>query len=91
MRLELINFQTTHDNDDSILNTKNFAYFMRDQGKNYDKFMESVELAKKAIFNNVICEILKEKAIKGIKVIINDQNQLDHSTKEFKEFLKYKN
>ncbi|MFX1600643.1 MAG: hypothetical protein ACFFB6_08615 [Promethearchaeota archaeon] len=53
--------------------------------------MESVELARKAIFNNEICKILKEKAIKGIKVIINDQNQLDHSTKEFKEFLKYKN
>lgn len=91
MRLELINFQTPHDNNDFILDTKNFAYFMRNQGKNYDKFMESVGLAKKAIINNEIHEIIKEKAIEGIKVIINDQNQLDHSTKEFKEFLNYKN
>ncbi|UCD00441.1 MAG: hypothetical protein JSV23_05985 [Promethearchaeota archaeon] len=58
------------------------------KGNTYDKFMETVDLAKTAIHNDEAREILKEKAIESIETIKNDQNDLHYSTKEF---LKNKN
>ena len=53
--------------------------------------METVDLAKKAIYDEDAQEILKEKAVESINVIKNDKNHLDNSTKEFVELIKENN
>jgi len=55
------------------------------QGDTCDEFMETVDLARKAIYDEDAREILKEKAVESISFI---KNHLDNSTKEFAEYLK---
>ncbi len=86
-----IEYQAPHHNNIFILDTKNFALFMGYQEKVYDEFMETVELTKKAIYDEDSREILREKAIESIEVIKNKRNQLDNSTKEFEELMKENN
>ena len=61
------------------------------QGDIYHEFMETVDLAKKSIYDEDAREILKEKAVESISVIKNDKNHLDNSTKEFVELIKENN
>lgn len=53
------------------------------EGKIYDDSKESVDLARNAIYNSEAREILIEKAIENIEYIKDNQNNLNHSTKEF--------
>ena len=82
-----VEYQVPHERNIFILDPNNFAQFMGYQGDTLEEFMETVNLAKKAIYNEGAREILKEKAVESIEVIKNNQNDLNYSTKEFKEFL----
>ncbi|MEE9378832.1 MAG: hypothetical protein V3V33_12445 [Candidatus Lokiarchaeia archaeon] len=86
-----IKYQAPHDNNIFILDTENFAQFMGYQGDIYHEFMETVDLAKKAIYDEDAREILKEKAVESISVIKNDKNHFNNSTKEFVELIKENN
>ncbi|MFX0001518.1 MAG: hypothetical protein ACFE9Q_15815 [Candidatus Hodarchaeota archaeon] len=80
-----VDYIAQDDHNIFILDPNNFALFMGYQGETYDDFMESVNLAKKAIYDEDAREILKEKAVENIEVIKNDQSDLNYSTKEFNE------
>lgn len=86
-----VEYQAPHDKNIFILDNKNFAQFMDYQGNRYGEFMETIDLAKKAIYNEDAREILKEKAVESISVIKNDKNHFDNSTKEFVELIKENN
>ena len=82
---QLVDYHVPHERNIFILDPENFAAFMGYRGKIYDDFKESVNLTKDAIINKEEARIiLKEKAIENFKIIKNDQNHLNYSTKEFK-------
>ncbi len=49
----------------------------------YDEFMESIYLAKTAVFDETSREILNEKSLESIEFIKDKKNNMDYSTSEF--------
>jgi hypothetical protein len=80
-----------HSRNVFILNPKGFAAFMGYKGEIYEKFVESVELARKAIYDEDTREILYEMRVEAFNAIKSNENDLNYSTKEFKHFLDKQN
>ena len=57
------------------------------KGEIYNKFMESVQLAKKSIYDEDSREILSEMKVEAYTAIKSSENDLNYSTKEFNNFL----
>ena len=61
----------------------NFAKFIGYEDETYDEFMESVNLAKIAVYYETSRAILNEKSFEAIEFIKDKKNNMDHSTPEF--------
>lgn len=74
-----------------ILNPKGFAALIGYKGEAYKKFIESVELAKKSIYDEDSREILSEMKVEAYTAIKSSENDLNYSTKEFKNLFDKQN
>ena len=81
----MLNDDTLFHENVFILDPKSFTRFMGYENELFDDFMESVHLAKCAIYDETSREILNEKAVESIGTIKTKKNQLNRSTKRFKE------
>ena len=70
-----------------VLNPKDFTALMGYKGEDYDNFMESVQLARKAIYNEEAKEILSKMKVEAYDAIKSNESDLNYSTKEFKHFI----
>lgn len=83
----MLNNDTLFHENVFILDPKSFTRFMGYENELFDDFMESVHLAKCAIYDETSREILNEKSVESIGTIKNKNNQLNRSTKRFKEIV----
>jgi len=81
----MLNDDTLFHENVFILDPKSFTRFMGYENELFDDFMESVHLAKCAIYDETSREILNEKSLESIGTIKTKKNQLNRSTKRFKE------
>ena len=75
-----------HSNNVLVLNPKGFAAFLGYKDGIYDKFMESVQLARIAMYDEEAKEILYEMRVEAYDALKSNENDLNYSTKEFKKF-----
>jgi len=75
-----------HSKNVFVLNPKGFAAFLGYKDEVRDKFMESVQLARVAMYDEEAKEILYEMKVEAFEALKNNENDLNYSTKEFKKF-----
>ncbi len=75
-----------HSKNVFVLNPKGFAAFLGYKDEICDGFIESVQLARKAIYDEDAREILYEMRMEAFEALKNNENGLNYSTKEFKKF-----
>lgn len=85
--LQMIENDAPYNRNVFILNPEGFAALMGYKGEIYNIFMESVRLAKKSIYDEDSREILSEMKVEAYTAIKSNVNDLNYSTKEFKNFL----
>jgi len=76
-----------HSKNVLVLNPEGFAAFMGYKDEICDKFIESVQLARMAVYDDEAREILSEMKVEAYDALKSNENDLNYSTKEFRNYL----